>query len=229
MRSVGEASLPNIIKLRKSSFIKNILIKNSRYGKLMLPNELNDFFHTDKYVFFLWKNTYSSFAYFVVWNYGSFGDNRSCVFYCVASAAHFLFLGAFVMSKIDTARELYCYKKMYHLMQKAVINCVEICQDPIVKQKLINAQQDAEDIYTGEEYIGKALTAEEMVIVLLLSYIREREISKGIGLMDGSAVEEAVDWVNALQGVNIELSDEMIEEQINKIFHSNNSHDMPNV
>lgn len=122
------------------------------------------------------------------------------------------------MSKIDATRELHCYKKMYHLMQSAVVECADICKDPIVKEKLIKAQQDAEDVYTGEEYVGKVLTADELVIVLLLSYIRDREISKGIGLMNADAIEEAIDWTNALQGVDFEITDEMIEEQVNKIF-----------
>lgn len=123
------------------------------------------------------------------------------------------------MSKIDVIRELHCYKKMYHLIQNSVIECVDICKDPIIKEKLIKAQQEAEDIYTGEVYVGKALTAEELVIVLLLSYIRGREISKGIGLMDTDAIEEAIDWSNALQDVDIEITDKMIEEQTNKIIN----------
>ncbi len=123
------------------------------------------------------------------------------------------------MSKIDTIRELHCYKKMYHLLQKTVIECADICKDPIIKEKLIKVQQEAEDIYTGEVYVGKALTAEELIIVLLLSYIREREISKGIGLMDTDAIEEAIDWSNALQDVDFEITDEMIEEQTNKIIN----------
>ena len=126
------------------------------------------------------------------------------------------------MSKIDVIRELHCYKKMYHIMQKAVIECSDICKDPNIKEKLIKVQQDAEDIYTGEVYVGKALTAEELVIVLLLSYIRDREISKGIGLMDIDAIEEAIDWTNALQNVDFEITDEMIEEQIKRIFYPEN-------
>lgn len=123
------------------------------------------------------------------------------------------------MSKIDTIRELHCYKKMYNLLQNTVIECADICKDPIIKEKLIKVQQEAEDIYTGEVYVGKALTAEELIIVLLLSYIREREISKGIGLMDTDAIEEAIDWSNALQDIDFEITDEMIEEQTNKIIN----------
>ena len=126
------------------------------------------------------------------------------------------------MSKIDTIRELHCYKKMYHLMQNAVIECADMCKDLVIKEKLIKIQQEAEDIYTGEVYVGKALTAEELVIILLLSYIREREISKGIGLMDTDAIEETIDWTSAFQSVDFEITDEMIEEQINKIFHLEN-------
>ncbi len=130
------------------------------------------------------------------------------------------------MSKIDIIRELHCYKKMYHLIQNAVIDCADICNDPIIKEKLIKAQQDAEDIYTGEEYISKNLTADELVIVLLLSFIREREISKGIGLMDTNTISEAIDWTSALQSVDFHLTDEIIDEHINKIFNiANNEKD----
>lgn len=122
------------------------------------------------------------------------------------------------MSKIDIIRELHCYKKMYHLLQNAVIECADICKDPIVKEKLIGIQQEAENIYTGEEYIGKVLTADELIIVFLLSFIREREISKGIGLMDSDTIKEAIDWTNALRGVDFEITDKMIQEYINKIF-----------
>ena len=108
---------------------------------------------------------------------------------------------------------------MYNLLQNTVIECADICKDPVIKEKLIKVQQEAEDIYTGEVYVGKALTAEELIIVLLLSYIREREISKGIGLMDTDAIEEAIDWSNALQDVDFEITDEMIEEQTNKIIN----------
>lgn len=126
------------------------------------------------------------------------------------------------MSKIDAIRELHCYKKMYHLMQNTVIECVDICKDPIIKDKLIKAQQYAENIYTGEEYIGKVLTADELIIVLLLSFIREREISKGIGLMNTATIEEAIDWECALRGIDFELTDEMISENINKLFTTEN-------
>lgn len=122
------------------------------------------------------------------------------------------------MPKIDIIRELHCYKKMYHLLQNSVIECVDISKDPIVKEKLIGIQQEAENIYTGDEHIGKVLTADELIIVLLLSFIREREISKGIGLMDSDTIKEAIDWTNALQGVDFEIPDKMIEEHINKIF-----------
>ena len=124
------------------------------------------------------------------------------------------------MSKIDIMRELHCYKKMYHLLQNAVIECTDICKDSAIKEKLVSVQKEAEDIYTSEEYIGKALTADELIIVLLLSFIREREISNGIGLMDTDAIEEAIDWTNALQGVDFEITDEMIEEQLKKLRKS---------
>ena len=127
------------------------------------------------------------------------------------------------MAEIDVIRELHCYEKMYHLLQKTVIDCAEICKDPIVKEKLLKVQQDAEDIYIGDE--GKTLnylTTDEKIIVLLLTFIREREISKKLGQMNSDVVSEALDWNLALTGVKIELTDEMIKAQINKIFHPEN-------
>ena len=127
------------------------------------------------------------------------------------------------MAEIDTIRELHCYEKMFDHILSAVEECEEICQDPVVKEKLIKVQQEVEDIYIGDEYkTHNYLTPDEKVIVLLLTFIREREISKKLGKMNGDIVKESLDWNIALNSVKIELTDEMIEEQINKIFHSEN-------
>ena len=121
------------------------------------------------------------------------------------------------MSKIDDIRELHCYKKMYHLMQNAVINCVDICKDPVIKNKLIKAQQDAEDIYTGEIYENKTLNADERIIVALLNLLMDTEIDR-VTEPDMDFVDYCVEWSLAIQNKKVELSEEFVSEQVNKIL-----------
>lgn len=124
------------------------------------------------------------------------------------------------MSKIDTIRELHYYKKMYHIMQDAVVECAENCEDPIVKEKLIKVQKEAEDIHSGEEYENrKYTTADELIIILLLSFIREREGSRDIDLIDVDILRDAVDWLLTLKHKKVELTQEEIQERIDRIFH----------
>ena len=78
------------------------------------------------------------------------------------------------MTDIEVIRELHCYKKMYNLMTKAVSGCADICSDLVVREKLIKAMQEAEDIYTGEIYEYKTLTADERIIVALLKLLMDR-------------------------------------------------------
>ena len=123
------------------------------------------------------------------------------------------------MSKINVIEELHHYKKMYRLMQNAVIDCTEICKDPIVKDKLIKVQQEAEDIYTGEEYEDrKYTTPDELIIMLLLTYIKDREASREIDLIDVDIIKDCVDWLLRLQNKKVELTEDEIEERVNKIF-----------
>ena len=123
------------------------------------------------------------------------------------------------MSKINVIEELHHYKKMYRLMQNAVIDCTEICKDPIVKDKLIKVQQEAEDIYTGEEYEDrKYTTPDELIIILLLTYIKDREASREIDLIDVDIIKDCVDWLLRLQNKKVELTEDEIEERVNKIF-----------
>lgn len=123
------------------------------------------------------------------------------------------------MSKINVIEELHHYKKMYRLMQNAVIDCTEICKDPIVKGKLIKVQQEAEDIYIGAEYEDrKYTTPDELIIMLLLTYIKDREGSREIDLIDVDIIRDCVDWLLRLQNKKVELTEDEIEERVNKIF-----------
>lgn len=125
------------------------------------------------------------------------------------------------MSQIDAIKELHHYKKMYRLMQNAVIDCSEICKDPIVKEKLIKVQKEAEDIYTGEEYENrKYTTPDELVIILLLSFIKDREASREIDLIDVDIIRDSVDWLLTLQNKKFELSEEEKDKKVKQLFNS---------
>ena len=123
------------------------------------------------------------------------------------------------MSKINVIEELHHYKKMYRLMQNTVIDCTEVCKDPIVKEKLIKVQQEAEDIYTGAEYEDrKYTTPDELIIMLLLTYIKDRESSRDIDLIDVDIIRDCVDWLLKLENKKVEFTEDEIEERVNKIF-----------
>ena len=127
------------------------------------------------------------------------------------------------MAEIDVIRELHCYQRMFDHILRTVEECEEICKDPVVKEKLVKVQQEVEDIYIGDDYkIHNYLTVDEKVILLLLTFIREREISKELGQMNSDIVSEAVDWDLALKGAEVFLTDEMINARVRKIFHPEN-------
>ncbi len=121
------------------------------------------------------------------------------------------------MTDIAIIRELHCYKKMYSLMQNVVSSCVDECKDLVLRKKLIKAMQDAEGIYTGEEYEYKDLTADERIIVALLSYIIDTEIDR-VTDADMKIVDDCIEWSLVIQNKKVELPKEFIEEQVNKIF-----------
>ncbi len=121
------------------------------------------------------------------------------------------------MTDIEVIRELHCYKKMYSTLQRTITECIAVCRDLVVKEKLIKVQQETEDIYTGEIYEYKDLNADERIIVALLSFIADTEISR-VTDADMKLVDDCVDRSLAIQNKKVELSKEFIEEQIKKIF-----------
>lgn len=129
----------------------------------------------------------------------------------------FFILKVYIMTNIELIRELHCYKKMYSTLQRTITKCIEESRDFTVREKLIKAQQEAEDIYTGEIYDSKDMTADERVIAELLSFIRDTEVSR-VTNPDMQIVDDCVDWLLVMQNKKIELSEEYIKEQVNKIF-----------
>ena len=104
---------------------------------------------------------------------------------------------------------------MYNCLQKTITECIKTGFDPFVREKLIKAQQEAEDIYTGEIYEYKTLSADERAIVALLKFIMNSEIDRQDGNME--IVHKCIEWSLAIQNINVVLSKEFVEEQMNKI------------
>ena len=102
-------------------------------------------------------------------------------------------------------------------MQNVVSSCVDECEDLVLRKKLIKAMQDAEGIYTDEEYEYKDLTADERIIVALLSYIIDAEIDR-VTDADMKIVDDCIEWSLVIQNKKVELPKEFIEEQVNNIF-----------
>ena len=121
------------------------------------------------------------------------------------------------MTDIELIRELHCYQKMYNTLQSTITECIAMCRDFTVREKLIKAQQDAEDVYTGEVYEYKTLTADERIIVALLKLIMDTEIDR-VTKPDMDFVDYCVEWSLAIQNKKVELSEEFIDEQVKKIF-----------
>ena len=119
------------------------------------------------------------------------------------------------MTDIELIRELHCYKKMYNCLQATLTECIETGQDLVVRERLIKAQQEAEDIYTGEIYEYKELSEDERVIMALLKLIMNTEIDREDGNME--IVHKCIEWSMVMQNINVVLSKEFVEEQMNKI------------
>ena len=127
------------------------------------------------------------------------------------------------MAEIDIIRELHCYEKIFNHILMTVKECEKICKDTFVKDQLIKVQQEIEDISTGDEYKTYSyLTADEKTVVLLLTYIMDREISKELGKMDSDIFYESLDWLLTIKGKNVTLSDEEINERVAEIFRTIN-------
>ena len=106
---------------------------------------------------------------------------------------------------------------MYNLLQATITECIETGRELVVREKLIKAQQEAEDIYTGEIYEYKTLNADECIIVALLKLLMDTEISR-VKNPDMDFVDYCVEWSLSIQNKKVELSEEFIDEQVKKIF-----------
>ena len=100
------------------------------------------------------------------------------------------------MAEINTIKELHSFAKMNKIMLDVINECTEICTDPYVKEKLIKAKEQINDIIAEENGICQKLTPDEAVIVLLLSFIREKEMNQSDDAFDIDILNDAGDWLN---------------------------------
>ena len=121
------------------------------------------------------------------------------------------------MTNIEVIRELHCYKRMYNCLQKTITGCIKECRDLVVREKLMQVQREAEDIYTGEIYEYKALNEDERTIVALLSFIMDNEISR-VNDMNMTIIKDCVDWSLAIQNKKSELTKEYIRDKVDEII-----------
>ena len=83
-------------------------------------------------------------------------------------------------------------------MIDSITECSEACVDPVVKDKLTKTKNQIEQIRKNDtEAFYDKLTPDETVIVLLLSFIREKEINKNI--FDIDIFNEASNWLSAFK------------------------------
>ena len=56
-----------------------------------------------------------------------------------------------MITNLTMVKELKLYKKMYKHLFNSITSTIEICKDPIAKDLLIVAQQEAEEIYISKD------------------------------------------------------------------------------
>ena len=100
------------------------------------------------------------------------------------------------MAEINTIKELHSFAKINKIMLDVIYECSENCTDPVVKEKLIQVQKQINDIIADENRICQKLTPDEAVIVLLLSFIREKEMYQSDGAFDVDILNDAGAWLN---------------------------------
>lgn len=81
-----------------------------------------------------------------------------------------------------------------------------------------------EKIFSGLELDYLELTLQERLkLIKFFEFLLDEEISKPLGQMNSEAVDNYIEILLHLKGINIELSSEFIHEQVRKIFHPEES------
>ncbi len=102
------------------------------------------------------------------------------------------------MAEINTIKELHKFIEMHQIMIDSITECSEDCTDPIVKDKLSKTKNQIKEIRKNNtEAFYDKLTPDEAVIILLLSFIKEKEMNKDI--FDVDILSEAGNWLSAFK------------------------------
>ena len=116
-------------------------------------------------------------------------------FSCVASAAHFFILRGDFVAEINTIKELYDLSEMNKIMYGVIDECAETCSDPKTKEKLAIAKSQIDTFSAKKNSVYQKLTPDEAVIVLLLSFIREKEMNCDNNTFDIDILNNASKWL----------------------------------
>ena len=114
--------------------------------------------------------------------------------------AFFVFQGGFIVAEINSIKELHKFIEMHQIMIDSITECSIDCLDPIVKDKLTKTKNQIEGILKKDtEAFYDKLTPDEAVIILLLSYIKEKEMNKDT--FDIDILSEAGNWLSAFKRI----------------------------
>ncbi len=104
------------------------------------------------------------------------------------------------MADINAVKELNKYMKMYNLLVETVDECIGICTDDIVENKLAEVKKKVDNIYNNEvnELCGK-LSPDELTVVLLLSVLRQIEMKAASCDFDVELFKEVSKWLTGYQ------------------------------
>ena len=121
-----------------------------------------------------------------------------CVLLRSFGCAFFVLRGGFV-AEINTIKELHKLSEMNKIMLDVINECSGTCTDEETKERLIKVKEQVENISSKNNLICQSLTPEEAVIVLLLSFIREREMYRSGDAFDIDILNEAGGWLKGFK------------------------------
>lgn len=123
------------------------------------------------------------------------------------------------MSDIKQIRELHLYKKMYHELLTAVEQATKICDNETINKMLFNSVEKTCDIYFDEKKLSPTkISPNELAIIYLLEFIRDREIFQSSEIQDLQISTESTDWILSLRHIDATLSEDEINRRIHGIF-----------
>ena len=99
------------------------------------------------------------------------------------------------MAEINIIRELRNLSEANKIMIDVINECTEICTDKKTKEKLMNAIKQVTSLSSSNNSVYQILTPDEAIIVLLLSFIREKEMNCANDSFDIDILNDASKWL----------------------------------